>query len=543
LREERSARTGARPAALDAPCAAAGHDTPPQFLKAILGVMPKTMGYAGSRVARIEADRSGAGTLRCGWSRRRRKLMSQPERIEVLILGSGFGGKLLAWHMAQSGRGTAVVERRWIGGSCPNIACLPSKNEIWGARVAHFARHAAHFGTKITGPVTTDMARVRQRKREMVEGEIALHLQNYKSSGAELIMGSGRFVAPKTLEVRLNDGGTRVLAGGQVFLNIGTHAAIPDIPGLAAAQPLTHIEALELDYLPSHLIVVGGGYVGLELAQAYRRFGSRVTVIETGPRLISREDSDVADQMQRILSDEGLHFLTGAEPLDVRGRSGEEVGVTVRMPAGEQTIEGSDILVAAGRVPNTAGIGLEGAGVALDDHGYIRVNERLETSAPDVWAIGECAGSPQFTHVSIDDFRIIRDNLAGGQRSTRDRLVPYCMFTEPPLAHVGLSEREAQRQGIAVRVARLPMNAVRRTATTDETQGFMKVLVGGTDDRILGFTMIGAEAGEVMTVVQTAMLAELPYPRLGDAILAHPTMAEGLGSLFANVPPRSASGT
>ena len=239
--------------------------------------------------------------------------MSQSERFEVLILGSGFGGKLLAWHMAQSGRRTAVVERRWIGGSCPNIACLPSKNEIWSAKVAHLAHHAAQFGT-VTGPVTIDMAKVRQRKRDMVNREIALHLQNYKTSGAELIMGSGRFVAPKTLEVRLNEGGTRVLAGDQVFLNIGTHAAIPHIPGLEAARPLTHIEALELDYLPSHLIVLGGGYVGLELAQAYRRFGSRVTVIETGPQLMAREDPDVADEMQRILSAEGIRFLLQPKP-------------------------------------------------------------------------------------------------------------------------------------------------------------------------------------------------------------------------------------
>jgi pyruvate/2-oxoglutarate dehydrogenase complex dihydrolipoamide dehydrogenase (E3) component len=465
--------------------------------------------------------------------------MSQPERYDVLILGSGFGGKLLAWHMARSGRRTAVVERRWIGGSCPNIACLPSKNEIWSAKVAHLAHHAAQFGTA-TGPVTVDMAKVRQRKRDMVDREIALHLQNYKQSGTELIMGSGGFVAAKTLEVQLNDGGTRVLAGDQVFLNLGTHAAIPDIPGLEAARPLTHVEALELDYPPSHLIVLGGGYVGLELAQAYRRFGGRVTVIEPGPQLMGREDPDVSAEMLRILGDEGMGFLTAAEPLDVHGQSGEEVSVTVRTSAVEQTIEGSDILVAAGRVPNTVGIGLEEAGVELDARGYIRVNERLETSASDVWAIGECAGSPQFTHVSIDDFRIIKDNLAGGKESTRDRLVPYCMFTEPPLAHVGLSERDAQRQGVAARVARLPMSSVRRTATTDETQGFMKVLVGASDDRILGFTMIGAEAGEVMTVVQTAMLADLPYPRLRDAVLAHPTMTEGLGSLFANVPPRSA---
>jgi pyruvate/2-oxoglutarate dehydrogenase complex dihydrolipoamide dehydrogenase (E3) component len=467
--------------------------------------------------------------------------MSQPEPLEVLILGSGEGGKKVAWHMARSGRRTAVVERRWIGGSCPNIACLPSKNVIWSARVAHLAQHAAQFGTMITGSVTIDMAQVRQRKRNMVEGEIALHLRLYQTTGGELIMGTGRFVAPNTLEVRLNDGGTRVLAGDQVFLDIGTHAAIPSVPGLEAARPLTHIEALELDYLPSHLVVLGGGYVGLELAQAYRRFGSRVTIIESGPQLMTREDPDIADEMQRILGDEGIQILVAAETLNVHGRSGEEVSLTVRMPSGEQKIEGSDILAAAGRVPNTAGIGLDQAGVELDSRGYIRVNERLETTAPNVWAIGECAGSPQFTHVSEDDFRIIRDNLAGGNRSTRDRLVPYCMFTDPPLAHVGLSEAEAKRQGVAARVAKLPMKAVRRTATTDETQGFMKVLVGASDDRILGFTMIGAEAGEVMTVVQTAMLAGLPYPKLRDAVIAHPTMAEGLGPLFSNLPPLSAN--
>jgi pyruvate/2-oxoglutarate dehydrogenase complex dihydrolipoamide dehydrogenase (E3) component len=455
----------------------------------------------------------------------------------VLILGSGQGGKLLAWHMARAGRRTAVVERRWIGGSCPNIACLPSKNEIWSARVAHLARHAGQFGT-VTGPVETDMAAVRERKRDMVDREIEQHLENYRTTGAELIMGSGRFVAPKTLEVHLNNGGERLLAGDRVFLNLGSHAAIPSIPGLEAARPLTHIEALELDYLPTHLVVLGGGYVGLEMAQAYSRFGSRVTVIEPGPQIMSREDPDVGEEVQRILSDEGIQFLVGTEVLQVRGRSGTKVDLSVRTSSGEQTIEGSDILVAAGRVPNTAGIGLEEAGVELDSRGYIRVNERLETIAPGVWAIGECAGSPQFTHASVDDFRIIRDNLAGGNRSTRDRLVPYCMFTDPPLARVGLSEREARRQGVATRVARLPMSAVLRTEATDETQGFMKVLVGASDDRILGFTMIGSEAGEVMAAVQMSMLANLPYPVLRDAVLAHPTMAEGLGQLFSNVPPR-----
>ena len=332
--------------------------------------------------------------------------MSTPEHFESLILGSGQGGKLLAWHMARSGRRTAVVERRWIGGSCPNVACMPSKNEVWSSRVIHLVKHAAQFGALI-GPVTIDMAKVRQRKRDMVEREIALHLQNYKTSGAELIMGSGRFVTAKTLEVRLNDCGTRLLTGDRVFLNIGTHAAIPNILGLEEARPLTHIEALDLDYAPSHLIVLGGGYVGLEMAQAYRRFGSRVTVIEAGFQLIGREDPDIADALQQILGDEGIQFVLAAEPLRVSGQSGREVSIVVRTPTGEQTIEGSEILVATGRVPNTAGIGLEEAGVELDGRGYIRTNERLETTAPGVWAIGESAGSPQFTHVSVDDFRIM----------------------------------------------------------------------------------------------------------------------------------------
>ena len=370
--------------------------------------------------------------------------MSQPKPYEDLVLGSGAGGKLLAWHLARSGRRVAVVERRWIGGSCPNINCLPSKNEIWSAKVADLLHHAAQFGI-VTGSVAVDMAKVRQRKREMVEGLVALHLDLYQKSGAELIMGDGRFVAPKTLEVRLRDGGTRVLTGERVFLNLGTRATIPPIAGLADARPLTNIEALELDRLPAHLIVLGGGYVGLEFAQAYRRFGSRVTVVEHGPQLAGREDPDVADAIGQLFADEGIEVLLSAEVLQVEGRSGESVRLRVRTPQGERLIEGSDILAATGRTPNTAGIGLDTAGVRLDGRGYMQVNDRLETSAPDVWAIGECAGSPQFTHVSEDDFRVIRDNLAGGNRTTRDRLIPFCLFTDPPLARVGLSETEARQ--------------------------------------------------------------------------------------------------
>jgi pyruvate/2-oxoglutarate dehydrogenase complex dihydrolipoamide dehydrogenase (E3) component len=463
--------------------------------------------------------------------------MPQADHYDALVLGSGQGGKLLAWHLARSGKRTATVERRYIGGSCPNIACMPSKNEVWSARIAYLAQNAGHFGT-VTGPVTVDMAKVVQRKRDMVAREIAAHLDAYKTSGAELIMGSGRFVAPKTLAVQLNDGGSRQLTADQVFVNVGSHAAIPDIPGLKAAHPLTHIEALDLDYAPAHLIVLGGGYVGLELAQAYRRFGSRVTVVDAGAQIMSREDPDIAQAVHGILAAEGIRFVLSATLLSVEGRSGQSVRLTVRTPSGEQAIEATDLLVATGRIPNTADIGLDKAGIALTDRGTIRVNGRLETTAPDVWALGECAGSPQFTHVSVDDFRIIRDNLAGGSRDTNDRLIPYCMFTDPPLAHVGLSEQEAQQRNIQVRVGTLPMDAVLRRQATDETLGFMKVLVSASDDRILGFTILGADAGEVVAAVQTAMLAELPYPKLRDAVITHLTTAEGLGFLFGNVPPR-----
>lgn len=464
--------------------------------------------------------------------------MPQPEHYDVLILGSGGGGKLTAWHNGRSGRRVAVVERKWIGGSCPNIACLPSKNEIHSAEAAHFARNGPEFGV-MTGPVKVDMAKVRQRKRDMVQALVEAHLKNYRESGAELIMGEGRFVAPKTLEVNLNGGGTRTLTGSQVFINVGTRAAIPDIPGLEAARPMTHIEALELDILPPHLIVIGGGYAGLELAQAYRRFGSEVTVIEAGPQLMSREDADASQEIRRILTGEGIQIRLGAELIKVSGQSGNAVSIALRTGSGEQAIEGTHILVAAGRVPNTEGVGLDKAGVELTDRGFVKVNERLETSAPNVWALGDCAGSPLFTHISEDDFRIVRDNLAGGKRSTRDRFVPYCMFTDPPLAHVGLNEREAERLGVRTRLVKLPMKAVLRAQATGKTDGFMKALVAEGDDRILGFTMVGAQAGEVMAVVHAAMMADVPYTRLREADFAHPTFAEGLGFLFANTPPRS----
>ncbi len=461
--------------------------------------------------------------------------MTTPEPYDAVVIGSGEGGKYMAWHLAKAGKRVAVVERRWIGGSCPNINCLPSKNEIWSAGVAHTVARAGGFGVT-AGAVAVNMAAVVERKRAMVRDLVAFHLERYAASGAELVMGSARLVAPKTVHVVLNDGGTRVLAAGRLFLNVGTHATIPDVPGLREAGPLTHVEALDLDRLPAHLIVVGGGYVGLELGQAYRRFGSRVTIVEHGPHLVGREDPDVSAAIEDAMRAEGIEVLVSAELAHVEGRSGTRVRARVQTAAGQRDLEASDILVAAGRTPNTRGIGLEEQGIALTDRGYVRVNDRLETTAPDTWAIGECAGAPQFTHISLDDFRIVRDNLAGGQRSTTDRLVPYCMFTDPPLARVGMSEREARDAGIPVRTATLPAASVLRTRTTSDARGFMKALVGD-DDRIVGFAMIGSDAGEVLAAVQVAMMAQLPFTALRDAVLTHPTMAEGLNTLFGNVPP------
>jgi pyruvate/2-oxoglutarate dehydrogenase complex dihydrolipoamide dehydrogenase (E3) component len=458
--------------------------------------------------------------------------MAQAERVEVLVLGSGAGGKLLASHMARTGRRTVVVERKWIGGSCPNVNCLPSKNEVKSADVADTVRRAGVFGTTVTGS-RTDMAQVVARKRKMVEGLVAMHLDMLRTSGVDLVLGQARFVSPKTVEVALNDGGTRLLSGDRVFLNLGTRPQVPPILGLAEAA-LTNIELLELDRLPEHLVVLGGGYVGLEFAQAYRRFGSRVTVVERGPQLLGREDPDVAEAIHRLFADEEIEVLRDTQALRVEGRRGD-LAVVVRTVTRERRITASDVLAALGRNPNTTGLGLEVAGVQLDARGYVSVNDRLETTAPDVWAIGDCAGSPQFTHVSVDDFHVIRDNLEGGSRTTRGRVIPFCLYTDPPLARVGYSEVEARRRGVKARVVKLPVNEILRTQTTGETRGFMKALVHDQRADILGFTMFGAEAGEVMAVVQTAMLAGLPFTALREAILTHPTMAEGLGALFERV--------
>jgi pyruvate/2-oxoglutarate dehydrogenase complex dihydrolipoamide dehydrogenase (E3) component len=462
---------------------------------------------------------------------------SSPEMYDLIVLGSGEGGKYLAWTLAKQGQQVAVIERRYVGGSCPNIACLPSKNVIHSAKVASCFSRSEEFGiTKESWKI--DMSVVRARKRKMVEGLLEMHLANFKASGAELIMGSGRFVGPKTIEITLPEGGIRVLRGKTVVIGTGSRATLEHLPGLLEARPLTHIEALELGRLPAHLLVLGGGYVGLEFAQAMRRFGSRVTLVERNARLAHREDQDVTQMLHELCRDEGIEVVTGAHVTKVEGKSGETVKLHAVQDGSEIILEGSDLLVAAGRTPNTQDIGLELAGVETTERGYVKVNERLQTTAPNVWAIGDCAGSPNFTHISFDDFRVVRDNLKGVHRVTTGRQVPFCMFTDPEFARIGLSETEAKEQGISYRLTKIPMVAVLRTRTLSETRGFMKALIETESDRILGLTVFGVGAGELIAPVQVAMIAGLPYTALRDAVFTHPTLPEGLISLFSAVPAR-----
>ena len=462
-----------------------------------------------------------------------------PENYDVVLLGGGTGATIAAWTFASQGQRVAVIERRYIGGSCPNIACLPSKNILHTAKVASYFRRGEEFGL-VANSFRVDMPAVRARKRAMVSGLNDMYLHNFTQTGAEFILGSGRFVGPKTLQVTLPDGAIRRLRGTNVIVSTGTRAALDSIPGLADAQPLTHIEALELDQVPKHLIVIGGGYVGLEISQAMRRFGAEVTIIDRNHRLLHREDDDVTDALTDLFRAEGIDTVLNAGVRRISGRSGDSLTVLIEHDGKEEALTGTHLLVATGRQPNTEGIGLELAGIELNDRGYIKVNERLQTTAPGVWAIGEVAGSPQFTHVSVDDFRVVRDNLAGGNHVTKGRLIPYTLFTDPELARIGLSEKEANARGIAYRLFKVPMDQVLRARTLSETRGFLKALVELNGDRILGFTAFAVDAGEIMAPVQTAMIAGLPYTTLRDAIWSHPTLAEGLSPLFSSAPSLSA---
>ncbi|WP_263383451.1 FAD-dependent oxidoreductase [Granulicella arctica] len=457
-----------------------------------------------------------------------------PEEYDLVVIGSGEGSKFLAWTLARQGQRVAMVERKWIGGSCPNIACLPSKNIIHSAKVASYFARAAEFGIASKG-YTIDMAAVTGRKRKMVKELVDIHVRVYETTGVELILGQGYFIGPQLLQVDLPDGTRRQLHGKKVVIGTGTRASVEDIPGLATANPLTHVEALELDTLPQHLLILGGGYIGLEFAQAMRRLGSKVSILERNANLLHREDPDVSAGLETLFREEGVDLVLNATVEGVSGVSGQSVTITYKQDGQTKAIEATHILVATGRTPNTDGIGLELAGVELTASGHIKVNEKLETTAPGVWANGEVAGSPQFTHIAFDDFRILRDNFAGGNRVTTGRQVPFALFTDPEVAHIGLSETEAKKKNIAYRLFKIPMAADLRTRTLSETRGFMKALVA-EDDGILGFTVFGVDGGEIMSAVQIAMIGHLPYTALRDAILTHPTLMEGLIVLFSSMP-------
>jgi pyruvate/2-oxoglutarate dehydrogenase complex dihydrolipoamide dehydrogenase (E3) component len=454
-----------------------------------------------------------------------------------IIIGGGKAGKTLAPALVADGRKTALVERslNMIGGSCPNIACIPSKTMVASATVANTVRNSAAYGIKTTPP-TVDMAAVIGRKRSVVQSLRPINLNNLHTAlGDDLIIGTARFVAPKTIEVATDEGTTRLLAAERLFINTGTRTLIPSVPGLKEAGFLTSKSIMELEQLPDHLIVLGSGYIGLEFAQMFRRFGSRVTVIGQSEQILSQQDPDIAIAVQTLLERDGIEFLLKAKVLRV-DRSGNATKLQIQAADRQMSIEGSHLLVAVGRTPNSDTLNLAAGGVATDARGFIPVNDRLETNIPGIWALGDINGGPQYTHVSLDDYRIVKANLIdGGNRSTHDRLVPSCLFIDPELAHVGLTETQAQQQGYAIQVAKLDASNILRAITGGQTDGLMKAIVDTETGRILGCSLLCHEADEVISIVQMVMQAGMPYTVLRDGVLTHPTMSEGLNLLFSKV--------
>ncbi|MCG0286915.1 mercuric reductase [Streptomyces sp. PSAA01] len=457
------------------------------------------------------------------------------ESYDVMVIGTSQGGRFLPIDLAKAGRKVALVERGHLGGVCVNSGCTPTKTMVASARVAHQARRGAEYGVR-TGPVSVDLAAVRERKRAMVAGARENYASRLSQAGLDLVEGEARFTGPKTVEIALPDGGTREIGASVIVIDTGTRPRQLTISGAQSVPVLDSTSIMELGELPEHLIILGGGYIGLEFGQMFRRFGSEVTIVQTGPRLLMREDEDVADEVATLLRDDGITVLTSATPERVEEAGGGRVRLTVRTPDGERRLEGSHLLSAIGRVPNTEALTPVAAGIRLSDNGFIEVDEYLETSVPGVYAMGDVKGGPAFTHLSFDDYRILRTNLLGqGKASTRDRIVPYTVFIDPQLGRVGMTERQAAEQNRSVRVAKLPMNAVIRALETGETRGFMKAVIDADTQRILGAAVLGVEGGEIMTIIQVAMLGGLPYTAMANAIFTHPLLAEGLNSLFMSL--------
>jgi len=451
---------------------------------------------------------------------------------DAIVIGSGQGGTPLSMALAKAGMRTALIERKHAGGTCVNEGCTPTKTMVASGRVAYLARRAADYGVH-AGPISIDLEKVRQRKRDIVakfrsgnESRIA------KTQNLELIMGEASFRGAKSLVVRTKDAGQRTVSADRIFINAGTRTSRPKLDGLDQVRFLDNESIMELSAIPEHLLILGGGYIGLEFGQLFRRFGSRVTIVQSGRQLLTREDSDVAEEVTKILRQDGVEVVLSAKATRV-DQLEDKIQLQVEAGAKTASFVGSHLLVATGRIPNSDTLNLSAAGVKTDDRGFIQVNDRLETTADGIYALGDIKGGPAFTHISYDDFRIIRASLLERKAaSTKDRQVPYCVFIDPQLGRVGMTENEARAQGRNIRVAKLPMTSVARAQEVDETRGFMKAVVDADSNQILGAAVLGIEGGEVMSVLETAMMGKLPYTAVRDGTYAHPTLSESLNNLF-----------
>ena len=457
------------------------------------------------------------------------------EHYAAIVIGSGQAGTPLCGALAEAGRKTALVESQHVGGTCINVGCTPTKTMVASARIAYLARRAADYGIHC-GPVGVDLAQVLRRKQEIVDNFRAGAQRRLKDAeNIELIFGEAHFTGPKVVEMKLASGGTRTLTADSIFINTGARPARPRIAGLDSVRALDSTSIMELQELPEHLLVLGGGYVGLEFGQMFRRFGSNVTVVQHGKQLLNREDPDVAAEVCKLLQADGIEIVLETEAVGVH-TSASGIGLELRSPAGERTVTGSHLLLATGRVPNSEQLNLAAAGVNLDAHGFIQVNNRLETNVAGIYALGDVKGGPAFTHISYDDYRIVRNNLLrGGQSSTKDRLVPYTVYIDPQLGRIGLTEQEARAQNRAIRIAKIPTSWVARAVETAESRGFIKAIVDAETRQILGAAVLAVEGGEIMSMLQIAMMGNLPYTALEDGIFAHPALAEGLNTLFMNI--------
>jgi pyruvate/2-oxoglutarate dehydrogenase complex dihydrolipoamide dehydrogenase (E3) component len=457
------------------------------------------------------------------------------QTYDAIVIGAGQGGGPLASALAEAGRRTAIIEAKYVGGTCINYGCTPTKTMVASAQVAETARRAGGYGVT-TGAVTVDLHAVRLRKQVVVERFRKGSLSGIESGGAELICGRARFLSPNTLEVQLNEGGARQLSAPLIAINTGDHPRIPDLPGLAGVPYLDSTSIMELDEPPAQLLILGGGYVGLEFGQMFRRFGSQVTIIQQSGQLLPLEDMDVAEAVLRILVEDGIQIHLNTSALRAERTAQGEIRLTLKSGDREQTVTGSHLLVAVGRAPNTAELDLPAAGVETDAQGHIRVNERLETNVKGIFALGDVKGGPAFTHISYDDFRILKANLLeGGQASTAGRLAPYTVFIDPQLGRVGLTERQAREAGRQILVGTYPMEYVARAIETDQRRGFMKAVVDAESRQILGAAILGIEGGEIAAMIQIAMLGKLPYTALRDGVFSHPTLSEALNSLFSSL--------